>query len=125
MQKLARNAKNERCIAGYFTLLFSLFVVIRNISCQDWHSCEKSKDFVVYFFVALIKHEIRMQCEKCIVSVSYFVVFCEKQSRNAKCEKCVAGLTGRTVTQWLCRKQSKLLHSKITPFRHSRCVRDF
>ncbi len=30
-----------------------------SISHRGWHSREKSKDFVVYFFAALIKHEIR------------------------------------------------------------------
>ncbi len=35
---------------------------------------KKSKDFVVYFFAALIKHKICTKCKKCIVSVSYFVV---------------------------------------------------
>ncbi len=51
---------------------------------------------MVYFFVALIKQEIRMKCEKCIVSVSYFVAcFAKtfaKYPQNAKYEKCIAGL---------------------------------
>ncbi len=51
---------------------------------------EKSKDFVVYFFVALIKLKIRVKYEKCIVSVPYFVVcFAKtftKYLQNAKYE---------------------------------------
>ncbi len=45
---------------------------------------KKSKDFVVYFFAALIKHKIRMKYEKCIVSISYFVVFRKKHSQNTR-----------------------------------------
>ncbi len=60
---------------------------------------EKSKDFLVYFFAALIKHKIHMKYEKCIVSVSYFVVcFIKtfaKYPQNAKYKKCIAGLTGK------------------------------
>ncbi len=63
------------------------------ISHQARHSCENSKDFVVYFFAILIKHEICMKYEKCIVSVSYFVVCFAKNPQNAKYEKCTAGLT--------------------------------
>ncbi len=53
--------KNKKCVAGYFAFHapFSVF----HISHQGWHSREKSKDFVVYFFTVLIKHEIRMECE--------------------------------------------------------------
>ncbi len=57
---------------------------------------QNSKDFVVYFFGALIKRKIRMKCEKCTVSASYFVVcFAKtfaKYARNTKYEKCIAGL---------------------------------
>ncbi len=70
------NAKNEKCIAGRFASRFAFcapFFAFR-ISHQGWHTRKNSEDFVVYFFAALIKHEIRMKCEKCIVSVSYFVV---------------------------------------------------
>ncbi len=76
-QKRSRNAKNEKCIALYFVSLFSLFA-FGSILRQGWHSHEKSKDFVVYFLAALIKHEIRVKYEKCIRE--YFVfcgVFCE------------------------------------------------
>ncbi len=65
--------KTEKCLAGYFVSLFSRFAF--RISRQGRHSCKKSKDFVVYFFAALIKHEICMKREKCIASVSYFIVF--------------------------------------------------
>ncbi len=37
-------------------------------------SVRKFEGFRVYFFTALIKHEIRLKCEKCVVSVLYFVV---------------------------------------------------
>ncbi len=56
---------------------------------QGWHLCEKSKDFVVYFFycfAALIKYEIRMKYEKCIMSVL------RKHSQNTKYEKFIADL---------------------------------
>ncbi len=44
------------------------------ISCQGWHSGEKSKDFMIYFFAALIKQKISIKYKKYIVSVSNFVV---------------------------------------------------
>ncbi len=79
----------------HFTLLFSLFAFC-NILYQDQHSCEKSKDFVVYFFAVLIKHEICMKYEKSILSVSYFTVcFVKtfvKYPWNAKYEKCIHSL---------------------------------
>ncbi len=83
MQKRSQNAKNERSTAGYFVSLFSLFA-FHSISRQGQHSHEKSKDFVVYFFTALIKHEIRMKSEKCIVNVLYSV------KTFAKYKKCIA-----------------------------------
>ncbi len=71
--------------------------VQRGISCnplrishQGRHLRKRSKDFVVYFFALLIKHEIRMKCVKCIVSVWCFVVCFAKTL--AKCEKCIASL---------------------------------
>ncbi len=60
----AKCEKRTKCIAGYFASLFLLFAFREN-----------SKDFVVYFFAALMKHGICLKCEKCTVSVSYFVVF--------------------------------------------------
>ncbi len=75
MRKRSRNAKNKKCIVGYFASFFSHFA-------PGWHSHEKSKDFVVYFFVALIIHEVRLKYEKFIVSVSYFVVFLQKHTQN-------------------------------------------
>ncbi len=95
--KRGRNAKNKKCIAiisrhffSHFAPLFSLLTFC-SISRQGRHSWEKSKDFVVYFFAALIKYEICMKCEKYTVSVSYFVVFFAKTL--AKYEKCIVGLT--------------------------------
>ncbi len=71
-----------------FRAPFFAFHILR----QGWHSRKKSKDFVVYFFMALIKHEIRMKCEKCIVSVSYFLVCFTKTL--TKGEKFIASLMG-------------------------------
>ncbi len=94
MKKQSRNAKNKMCIAGCCVTFF----LFRPFSCvlhfalgSDLY--EKSKDFVVYFFAALIKHRIHIKYEKCIDSVSYFVVCLRKHSQNAKYEKCIAGLT--------------------------------
>ncbi len=56
----------------FFTFCVPFFTFC--ISCESRHSSKNSKDFVVYFFAVLIKHEIRVICEKCIVSVSYFMV---------------------------------------------------
>ncbi len=56
-----------------FCVPFLAFHILR----QGWPSHEKSKDFVVYSFAALIKHKIHMKYEKCIASVLYFVVCCE------------------------------------------------
>ncbi len=57
-------------------------------------------DFVVYFFAALIKHEIHVKYEKCMASVSYFVVcFAKtvaKYPQNEKYEKYIAGLRGNS-----------------------------
>ncbi len=92
MQKRPRNTKNEKCMTGYFVSLhfFRVSHPFFHNSHHGWHSCKKSKNFVVYFFVALIKHKIHMKYEKCIVSVSYFVVCLAKTL--AKCEKCIASL---------------------------------
>ncbi len=83
--KRSQNTKNKKCIARYFAsfFVFRSFFAFR-ISLQGWHLREKSKDLVVYFFTALIKHEIHMKYKKCIGSVSYFMVCCVKTS--AKCE---------------------------------------
>ncbi len=70
-RKWSQNAKNKKCIVGYFVSLLcilrplplsSLFTFC-SILCQGRHSCDKSKDFVVYFFTALIKLE--MKYEQC------------------------------------------------------------
>ncbi len=74
-QKWAQNVKNKKCIAGYFASLFSLFV-FHSILHQGRHSRKNSKDFVVYFFTALMK------CENWIVNVSYFVVYFAKNTRK-------------------------------------------
>ncbi len=82
-RKWARNAKNKKYIAGYFATFCVLHPFFR-ISCQGRHSCANSKDFVVYFFAALIKHEIRLKYEKCIESVSYFVVCFAKNTNEMR-----------------------------------------
>ncbi len=96
VRKWARNAKNKKCIARYFAPLFSclapLFslLVFRNISRQGRHSREKSKDFVGYFFAALIEHKICMKCEKCVVIFS--ILWCVSRKTLTKCEKCIASI---------------------------------
>ncbi len=78
---------------SHFASLFWLFA-FHSILRQGRYSCEMSKDFVGFFFMALIKYEIHLKCEKCIVSVSHFMVRFPKYLRNAKYEKCIAGLRG-------------------------------
>ncbi len=84
-------------LTGYFASLFSHFAPFFSLfACQSRHSHKKSKDFVVYFFDALIKHKIRVKYEKCIVSVSYLVVWFAKTfakyPQNVKYKKCIASL---------------------------------
>ncbi len=77
--------KNEKCIAGAgSSFVFRAPFFVFRILCRGRHSREISKDFVVYFFAALIKHEIHMKCEKCFVSVSYFVVCFAKNTREIR-----------------------------------------
>ncbi len=96
-RKPSWNAKNKKCISAVFRVSFFPF----RISRQGRHSCEKSEDFVVYFFAALIKHEIRMKYEKWIASISYFVVWFAKTFvkylQNVKYKKFIACLTERTL----------------------------
>ncbi len=54
---MAKCEKRKAC-SGVFCVLH-----------QGSHSHEKSKDVVVYFFVALIKHEIRVKYKKCTASL--------------------------------------------------------
>ncbi len=61
---MGAKCEKRKVDSGIFRVPFSAF---GSILRQGRHSCEKSKDFMVYFFVALIKHEIRMACEKCMV----------------------------------------------------------
>ncbi len=44
---------------------------------------------MVYFFAALIKHEIRMKCEKYFMIVLYFMLVCKN---TRKCKKCLVSL---------------------------------
>ncbi len=98
---LSQNEKNRKCIAMYFASLFSHFVPLFllfafcSLCARVGIRAKSQIDFVVYFFVALIKHKILMKYEKYIVSVSYFVVCFTKTfakyPQNAKYEKCIAG----------------------------------
>ncbi len=78
-----------------FCASFFAFCVSQHFARGE-HLREKSKDFLVYFFAALIKHEMRMKYKKCIVDVSYFVVCFAKTFAkypwNVKYKKCIAGL---------------------------------
>ncbi len=78
------------------------------ISHHGRHSHEKSKDFVVYFFAALIKHEICMKYKKCIVNVSYFVV-------------CFA----KTFTKWEIWKVYSRPKRYLKPFRRTSLIIDW
>ncbi len=62
--KCLRNVKNEKCIAVYFTSLFSHFASFfsdfefHTIFRQGQHPRKMSKDFIVHFFAAVMKHTI-------------------------------------------------------------------
>ncbi len=97
--KTIAKSEKQKVYSGVFHVTFftfcASFFAFHSISRQGQHSRRKSKDFVVYFFPALIKHKLRMKYKKCIVNVSYFVVFFENiREIPAKCEiwKCIAGL---------------------------------
>ncbi len=91
--QIGAKCEKRKVYSGVFHATFFEF---RSISHQGRHLRENSKDFVVYYFVALMKHEICLKWEKCITSVLHFVVCFAKTSRiyprNAKYEKCIAGL---------------------------------
>ncbi len=65
--KMIVKCEKEKLYSGVFRVTFftfhTPFFIFRSISCQGRHVRQKSKDFVVYFFAALIKHEIRMKFE--------------------------------------------------------------
>ncbi len=67
MRKWLWNAKNEKCIAGYFAYFFGVSrPVFRFLHfAQGSVFVQKVKWFRVFFFVTLLKHEIRMKYEKC------------------------------------------------------------
>ncbi len=71
--------KNEKCIARYFASLFSLLHFAPGSAFA-----RKVKGFCVYFFAALIKHQIRIKYEKCTVSVLYFMVCFAKTFGNTR-----------------------------------------
>ncbi len=93
-----RNAKNKKYIAVYFGSLFLYFKPLFSLFAFHARAAfeQKVKGFCG-FFMALIKHKIRMKYRKYIVNVSYFVVcfvkIFRKYPRNVKYEKCIAGLT--------------------------------
>ncbi len=78
----------------YNSVFCITFFAFRMVLRQRRHSRETSKDFIVYFFVALMKCKIWMKYEKCIASVWYFVVcFAKtlaKHQRNTKYDKYMA-----------------------------------
>ncbi len=76
--------------------LFSLFAVFRT---RVGIRAETQKDFVVYFFAALIKHEICLKCEKSIVSVSYFLVFFAKTFVKREIQKVYSRFKESTKTK--------------------------
>ncbi len=57
--KMSAKCEKLKVYSGVFRATFYSF----RISHQGKYSHEKSKDFVVYFFTALIKHKIRMKYE--------------------------------------------------------------
>ncbi len=77
---MGAKCEKQKLYSGIFRIIFFAFCTsfsrfpFRSISRKGRQSREKSKDFVVYFFATLIKHEIGMKCDKCIMSVSHFVV---------------------------------------------------
>ncbi len=94
--KMGAKCEKQKVYSGVLYVTFFTFdnpFFAFRISQQGRHSHENLKDFAVYFFAALIKHEIRLKCEKCKVSVPYFAVCFAKYPRNAKSEKRIASLT--------------------------------
>ncbi len=75
-QKWTRNAKNKKCITGYFAPLFSHFAspffafYISQHFVPGLAFARKLKRFCGLFFAALIKHEIRMKCGKCTAGLT-------------------------------------------------------
>ncbi len=88
--KTIAKCKKQKVYSGVFCITFFTFCVpffVFRILRQGRHSCENSKDFVVYFFPALIKHKIRMKCE-CIVRMAiHLSQNMQKWVRNAKKRK--------------------------------------
>ncbi len=81
--------------SGIFRITF--FAVRTTFFAPVLAFAQKFKGFHgLFFFAALMKHEIRMKYEKCLVSVSYFVVcFAKTHAKypwHVKYEKCKVGL---------------------------------
>ncbi len=77
--KTIAKCEKQKAYGGLFPVI--LFTFCPLFSLFAFHSIlprKKLKDFVVYIFAALIKHEIRMKYEKCIASVLYFVEYFAK-----------------------------------------------
>ncbi len=89
---LPQNTRNVKSKV-YSEVFRATFFAFR-ISHQGLHSRKNSKNLVVYFFAALIKHEIRQKCEKCRVCVSHFMVCFAKTFAKCEIRKVyIAGLT--------------------------------
>ncbi len=97
-----QNAKNEKCIVGYFVTFFTLRPPFFAFRISQYFATGlaftgKVKGFCGLFFLDINKtrnsHEI---WKECILNVSYFVVcFVKtfaKYPRNMKCKKCIASL---------------------------------
>ncbi len=85
-----REMRKMKVYSVVFRVIFFAFCASSFAFCilrQDKHSCENSKDFVVYFFMALIEREIHMKCEKCMVTVTYFMVCFAKTFAKCKIRK--------------------------------------
>ncbi len=71
------------------------------ISHQGRHSHEKSKDFVIYFLTALIKHEIRMKYEKCFVFRDMFHKIPTKYKKCVRPYRCtVYSIKQHSILKW-------------------------
>ncbi len=107
--KIIRKCKKRKVYSEVFRVTFFVFrdpfslFTFHSILHQGRHSREKSKDFVVYFFAASIKHKIHTKYEKCMLSVSYFVVCVSwKHLRNMKYGKCIASQTSECNQHTVC-----------------------
>ncbi len=86
---MGAKCEKQKVYSGVFRVPFLTFCdpffafAFQSISRQSRLSFEKSKDFVVYFFVTLTKHEMRIMYSECFI---FRGVFCKntRKMRNAK-----------------------------------------